>query len=305
MTYQLSDPPFDAVLVLGGSRKLKGLYECRRRGIPIVQRLGGLNWLHRTLKCHVRQRVVGDVRNGLQALVRNYLADHIVYQSQFVKEWWEIAHGPTPKPNTVIWNGVDLDLYRPTGQEVIENSLLCVEGNIRAGYEMGLKWFIEACLDAMVRHQRSVSITVVGNIDPVLKTDLDSYDWINCVGEVPEQDVHHFYERAACFVSLDVHAACPNSVIEALAAGVPVVGFSTGALPELVPPTAGVCVPFGGDPWELSQPDVNALGDAIAGALDARSDLARGARSTAEKHLGLSAMTDRYLAILGGLAGER
>ena len=43
----------------------------------------------------------------------------------------------------------------------------------------------------------------------------------------------------------------PNSVIEALACGLPVVSFDTGALPELVTPGAGRVVAYGGDPWRL------------------------------------------------------
>ena len=43
----LSDTPYQAVLVIGGTRALAGLWRLRRRGIPVVQRLDGMNWLHR------------------------------------------------------------------------------------------------------------------------------------------------------------------------------------------------------------------------------------------------------------------
>ena len=43
--HDLQDIPYDAVLVIGGTRQLMGLWRARKRGIPILQRLNGMNWL--------------------------------------------------------------------------------------------------------------------------------------------------------------------------------------------------------------------------------------------------------------------
>ncbi len=43
----LADEPYQAVLVIGGTRQLGGLWQARRRGALIVQRLDGMNWLHK------------------------------------------------------------------------------------------------------------------------------------------------------------------------------------------------------------------------------------------------------------------
>ena len=45
--YELRDSPYDAVLVIGGTRQLHRLWRVKRSGIPIVQRLDGMNWIHR------------------------------------------------------------------------------------------------------------------------------------------------------------------------------------------------------------------------------------------------------------------
>lgn len=65
------------------------------------------------------------------------------------------------------------------------------------------------------------------------------------------------------YLSLDINPACPNTVIEALSSGAPVVGFNTGALNELVISDSGVVVPYGSDPWNLEYPDVKSLAKAI------------------------------------------
>ena len=46
--------------------------------------------------------------------------------------------------------------------------------------------------------------------------------------------------------------------MEALACGMPVVSFDTGALPELVTQDAGRVVAYGADAWRLEPPDIAA-----------------------------------------------
>jgi glycosyltransferase involved in cell wall biosynthesis len=98
--------------------------------------------------------------------------------------------------------------------------------------------------------------------------------------------------------SADINAACPNSVIEAMACGLPVIGFDTGALNELVVGDSGRIVPYGGDVWKLDHPDIAALAKAAAEILNGQTRFRRTARAQAESALGLDQMTDSYLKIL-------
>jgi glycosyltransferase involved in cell wall biosynthesis len=93
--------------------------------------------------------------------------------------------------------------------------------------------------------------------------------------------------------------ACPNSVVEALACGLPVVSFDTGALPELVFGDAGRIVPYGGDAWQLEPPDLEALAAAAAEVVRENRRFRRGARACAEAGLDVETMIDGYLSMLG------
>jgi hypothetical protein len=62
--------------------------------------------------------------------------------------------------------------------------------------------------------------------------------------------------------STDLNAACPNSVIEAMACGLPVLAYDTGALAEIVQDGAGEVVPYGADHWQLEDPQVPPLAEA-------------------------------------------
>ena len=78
--FQLNETPIDAILLTSTSRNLIGLLQHRRRGIPIVQRLDGINWLHRRLRTGVRHFLRAEYGNRLLALLRSKIATRIVYQ---------------------------------------------------------------------------------------------------------------------------------------------------------------------------------------------------------------------------------
>ncbi|HRQ33006.1 MAG TPA: glycosyltransferase, partial [Anaerolineales bacterium] len=98
--------------------------------------------------------------------------------------------------------------------------------------------------------------------------------------------------------SAELNPACPNAVIEALACGLPVVGFETGALSELVQGDAGRLASHGANPWRLQRPDIPSLADAAEEVLRDNERFRRAARARAESTFGLDAMVDRYLTVL-------
>jgi glycosyltransferase involved in cell wall biosynthesis len=87
-------------------------------------------------------------------------------------------------------------------------------------------------------------------------------------------------------------------VIEALACGLPVIGFDSGALKELVSDDAGCIVPYGADPWKLEMPDIESLVTGAANILEAQNQFRPAARQRAESLFGLDQMTDAYLKVL-------
>ena len=93
----------------------------------------------------------------------------------------------------------------------------------------------------------------------------------------------------------------PNSVIEALASGCPVIGFDSGALKELVPENAGSITPYGGNPWKLDIPDMHFLERSSTKIFKNFTKYSKKAREAAEKKFDLDNMAARYLDILSNL----
>jgi len=313
----LADRPYGAVLVVGGSRRLGKLWRARREGVRIVQRLDGMNWLHHRLRTGARHYLRAEYGNLLLRLIRARLADRIVYQSQFACRWWEQAHGAVRKPYRVIYNGVDLAIYTPEGPQTPPPDrvrLLLVEGSLMGGYELGLEHAIRlaAGLASSARvshsHSRLVELMIVGRVRKDIRQCWDTWAIengyrtmrITWAGSIPHQNIPEIDRSAHLLFSADLNAACPNSVIEALACGTPVVSFDTGALPELVPPKAGRIALYGGDPWKLDPPDMDALVKAGEEVLWGGEQLRSGARAQAEAYFDLEDMVDDYQQVLLG-----
>jgi glycosyltransferase involved in cell wall biosynthesis len=272
-----------------------------------------MNWLHRLQSSGLQHFLRAEYGNLILRIIRSRLACKIVYQSFFARDWWERVFGSQDKPCSVIYNGVDLDMYSPAGPEKPPEThirLLVVEGNVMGGYEWGLENAIQLALSLSTRLAVSYShieLMVVGRVPQELQSrwsqhivdlNFDEHVSINWVGVVPNDEIPRIDRTAHLFYSSDVNPACPNSVIEALACGVPVVAFDTGALPELIEGVAGRVVPYGGDAWKLEQPDISSLAEAADDILHNQERFREAARKRAEDLFNLDKMVEKYLDVL-------
>ncbi len=97
----LDDEPYDAVLVINGTRQLAALYRCKKEGVRIVQRLGLENRLYWKLPVGFRGYLFAEIRTLIMRFIRSFFADHVVYQSEFVMERWNDKYGATEVGSTV------------------------------------------------------------------------------------------------------------------------------------------------------------------------------------------------------------
>jgi glycosyltransferase involved in cell wall biosynthesis len=96
-------------------------------------------------------------------------------------------------------------------------------------------------------------------------------DRVHLAGELSPAEIADLYDRADLFVLPTLHETYGMAVAEAIARGLPVVSTTTGAIPDLVGPSAGLLVPPG---------DADALASALSAVLGdplLRARLAAGA----------------------------
>ncbi|HXD12101.1 MAG TPA: glycosyltransferase family 4 protein [Anaerolineales bacterium] len=300
VTHDLSQQ-VDVILVLAGTRHVLALQRAHRRGQRIVQRLDGVNWVHRARWAGLRYTIRAVYGNANLAHIRKRLADHIIYQSNFIKGWWEDWYRPAPVPSSVILNGVDLNQYTPNGlheRPSGHDRLLIVEGSLAGAQDSGLYSAIK--LAEELSHKSRIELVVVGHVDKRTQNILKKQAVFRTkfMGVIPREHIPWMMRSSHLLFSAEVNPPCPNSVIEALACGLPVIGFDTGSLSEIVQGDAGRITPYGSNPWKLKQPDVPTLANAALEVLEDQSRFRKSAREQAESKLGLDKMVDEYLKVL-------
>lgn len=305
VTYDLNSPKLDAVLVIAGSKHLNLLRQVRDRGIPIVQRLDGMNWVHRRKFTGVKHFLRSEINNWILQTIRKDLATSIIYQSRFSQEWWFRVYGEINKPTRVVYNGIDLGKYRPPFSEPPISPtirLLAVEGHLKNGVETGLINVVQA-----LRHWPDYSgipirLAVAGEVpnsvrNPIEKMLPARIDWL---GVLPREKIPEEMHRSHLLFSAELNPPCPNALIESLACGLPVLAFDSGAIRELIDNSCGGILPYDTDIWKLEMADGSLLPFIGGKVLDDLSAYRRDARRRAEQMFDLDEMVHAYLETILG-----
>lgn len=298
VTYDLDDKS-DAVLVIAGTRFIPDLIRARRRGIRVVQRLDGINWVQRVRWAGLRYSFRAEYGNFMLSLIRKQFADRVVYQSQFIRHWWQDWYGIAKAPAAVIINGVDLDIYTPDGKDNRPSDvhrMLLLEGSLAGGLNAGM--FHGAAVAEKLAEKYPMEVVVAGTVDETTRRNLQSKVPVKFLGTVPREEIPELARSSHMMYCAEVNPPCPNSVIESLACGLPVIGFDSGSLKELVSDDAGCIVPYGANPWKLETPDIAALAESAGDVLEKQSQFRAAARRRAEAEYGLDRMVDSYLKVL-------
>jgi glycosyltransferase involved in cell wall biosynthesis len=289
----------DVILIVGGTIRLDWIHYCKRRGARVVQRLDGLNWRHKVTWNGFRYLIMSQIRNKILVYIRNQLADEVVYQSEFIQKWWHKVHGLANGCERIIYNAVDLNLFHPsTKPNVSLPVMISVEGNIQ---DDSVTISTAQHLAANLLTSGTISaFRIYGQIGHEARKTLARIPGVELRGLVPREDMPMHFRECDLFLNLEINPPCPNSVIEALASGLPVIGYDTGSLAELTG-GAGCLASYGGDPWRLQKPPPELLIVAARRALAHLPTLSESARAEACRRFSLSTMVESYLLVLEGV----
>jgi glycosyltransferase involved in cell wall biosynthesis len=246
--------------------------------------------------------IVGNCRGGAAPWRQHErvlwpLAHHILCNSQILKDFLVSRYGLPPARLTVVPNGVDTDFFQPdpNGREEGSQVLLSVARLVPdKDHDTLLTAFGRLAGD-----HPGAELWLVGN-GPRRETLEQKVRDLGLNGRVKflpaTKDIRQLYHQADVFVLSSVAEALPNVVLEAMAAGLPVVATRVGGLPEaVVPEDTGLLV---------SPRDADGLAVALGRLLDnpgERRDLGRRGRQRALDQFSFGAMVSRHEEVWGRL----
>lgn len=233
------------------------------------------------------------------------LADHVFWQSAFCRRCADQFLGHRDAPGEILFNAVDLDHFSPRPDTVRHDGpfTFLLTGKIQAHLSYRLEDSIAGLAAARASGLDAV-LSIAGVLDTGARAAADMaakyHDvsrHVSFAGPYSQTDAPRIYRSADAYVMTKHADPCPNTVIEAMACGLPVVHVASGGVPELVGPDAGSGVPAHDDWEQLFRPDPEALGMAMTAVAENAEAMGAAARRRAESAFDLTHWIGRHAAI--------
>jgi len=233
---------FNLLYVLSNSPYLPlfALRIIKKRKIPIVHNQNGVfypSWYK------------GDYRKKNKIMATQYsFADYIFFQSKFCKNIAEKFLGQCSVPNEVLYNAIDTKLYKPNKKNKLNKHtfVFLTTGKFSEIHFYHLKNTILA-ISSLNYKKYKFKLLIGGSISPNLKNMIISLiknnkveNYVLLIGEYRQEEAALLYNQADAFVYLLHQSPCPNSVIEAMSCGLPILYSDSGGVPEIVGKKCGV-----------------------------------------------------------------
>jgi glycosyltransferase involved in cell wall biosynthesis len=279
-----------SLLYLGSTwlpRDLRALlWHARRRRIPLLLNQNGVGY----------PGWAGSEAEAFNRPLRRVLgaADHVLYQSAFCKRAADELVAEPAGSWEILSNAVDVRYFTPAEQPPADGPVLLLGGDQYQAYrlELGLET-LAALLPSQPDAQLLVTGRLVTALEPLVER-LGLQGHVHFLGRYAQADAPAIFRRAHVLLHTKVNDPCPSLVIEAMAAGLPVVYPRSGGVPELVGEDAGIGVPHP-DGFERDEPPgAGELADAITRVLADLPAYAAAARSRAVDRFGLEPWLDRH-----------
>ena len=198
-------------------------------GTKIINRVDGKNWIYQYKSENIFKYYFSILQN-LNVLLFQIIADKIIYQSNFIKkDWNQSLFG---KKSVVIYNGSRPCFKKRIFKKITKPILISVEGNIDSAFKS----------DKIISYiGKNYRYELYGKVSKKLKSKFNKIDNIIFHGQVSRASIQKILNKNKkfIFISLEMFAPCPNSVIEALNHGIPVIGYDQGSMREIVKSNQG------------------------------------------------------------------
>lgn len=296
LVYLLSNAPYMPKAAL---RLLKS------RGIPIVLNQNGVfypGWY------------AGDWRTPNRVMAEAFhAADWVFYQSEFCRRAAEKFLGSRHGPGEILYNAVDTSHFRPLPRTAAPRPFtFLITGKIGDHLAYRLESTIAGLAKARGQGLEA-RLVISGSVASgarraaeELANRLAVADSISFTGRYRQEEAPAIYSAADAYVMTKYNDPCPNTVLEALACGLPVLYSNSGGVPELVGPDAGIGLDCGEEDWDRPHvPSAEAIAAGMHRIAAAPERYAAAARQKAVAQFDLGHWIDRHRAVFIQLLEQR
>lgn len=208
-------------------------------------------------------------------------ANGIIYQSKFceliTKKFFNLKKNI---PDTIIYNGIDLKKFNKKGPNLRKilnigsNDLVFLASANFRSRNKRLKSVIDSFNDYKTQKNIKKYLIILGNINKNLRVEKKILKSKNIIitGNIDPKNLPVWYRTGDIFLHFTYIDFCPNSVIEAIASGLPVLCTNLGGTRELVElTTSGIVVDADKikkldkyDLWNPPEPNKQKISDGIS-----------------------------------------
>lgn len=295
LAYLLSNAPYVPATAL---------WLLKARRIPIVVNQNGVfypGWYAGDWK--TPNRIMGEAY---------HVADWVFWQSEFCRRAADKFLGVRAGRGEVLYNAVDTVRFAPAPRSERKPFVFLITGKIgdHLSYRLestiaGLASARQQGLDAHLRIAGTVGAGARQAAD-ALAERLGVGGQVSYVGRYSQEDAPAVYNAADVYVMTKYNDPCPNTVLEALACGLPVLYSSSGGVPELVGSDAGIGLDCGAENWDRPLvPATDAIATGMIRIAEGHETFAAKARQRAVERFDISYWLARHRAVFAQLLEEK
>jgi len=189
----------------------------------------------------------GNWRNMNAQMAHAYHhADYVFWQSNFCRRAANKFLGQREGPGEILFNAVDTNLFVPNDKKSSEMFTFLLTGNINKHLSyrvesslLGLKVARDSGLDAKINIAGILSKEVLEIAHALIKK-LRLSKYVIFLGQYSQKSAPAIYQSADAYIMTKYLDPCPNTVLEAMSCGLPIIYSDSGGVPELVGKAAGV-----------------------------------------------------------------
>lgn len=278
----------------------------KRRGIPMVHNQNGVFY---------KAWYAGDWAAQNRRMARSYhAADWVFYQSEFCRRAADKFLGVRSGRGEILYNAVDTNRFRPQqGSTEQRSGAFCflITGKIdkHLYYRLestiaGLRTACDSGLNARLKVAGWVDCEARSRAEDQIR-DLGLSGRVEFTGAYTQETAPEVYRSADAYVMTKHNDPCPNTVLEALASGLPVLYSDSGGVPELAGTEAGVALPCPED-WETTHaPTAAAIGEGMLRIAAGHDSFAAAARQRAVERFDIKHWIDRHRSVFQELLVQR